>query len=65
MMPTVDQYWKFADEAMRRALQSKSEIEKQALTDLAHTWTQAALRSEYAMIVPHASSEHEDPSHRQ
>jgi two-component sensor histidine kinase len=43
---TAVQFWQFAEEAMRRALLSKSEIEKQALMDLAQTWTQAAFRSE-------------------
>jgi hypothetical protein len=45
-MPTADQFWQFAEEAMRRVVQSKSDVEKEALMDLAHTWMQAALRSE-------------------
>jgi hypothetical protein len=39
-------FWQYAEEAMRWALQSKTETEKQALIELAHTWTQAALWSE-------------------
>jgi hypothetical protein len=46
---------------MRRALLSKSEIEKQTLMDLAHTWTHAALRSESAMVVNNSLSEHRAP----
>jgi hypothetical protein len=61
MMPTADQFWQFAEEAMRRVLLSKSEIEKQALMDLAHTWTQAALRSESATVVNNGPSEHRGP----
>jgi hypothetical protein len=61
MTPTTDQLWQFAEEAMRRALLSKSEIEKQTLMDLAHTWTHAALRSESAMVVNNSLSEHRAP----
>ena len=61
MMPTADQFWQFAEEAMRRALLSKSEIEKQALIDLAHTWTQAALRSESTVVVNNGPPEHRAP----
>ena len=61
MMSTADQFWQFAEEAMRRALLSKSEIEKQALMDLAHTWTQAALRSRGAMVVNNGPPEHRAP----
>ena len=55
---TAVQFWQFAEEAMRRALLSKSEIEKQALMDLAQTWTQAAFRSESAMVVNNGPTEH-------
>jgi hypothetical protein len=60
MTPTADQFWQFAEEAMRRVLLSKSDIEKQALMDLAHTWTQAALRSE-TTIVNNDPPEHRAP----
>jgi hypothetical protein len=45
-MSKADQFRQYAEEAMRWARQSKTENEKQALLDLARTWTQAALRSE-------------------
>jgi hypothetical protein len=41
-MSKVDKFWQYAEEAMRRAEQSHNEKEKQALLDLARTWTQAA-----------------------
>jgi hypothetical protein len=44
-MSKADEFWHFADEALRRAAQSKSEKEQQALFNLALTWTQAALRA--------------------
>jgi hypothetical protein len=36
----------YANEALRSASVSKSEEQKQALIDLARTWTQAALKAE-------------------
>lgn len=44
-MSKADEFWHFADEALRRAAQSKSEKEQQALFNLALAWTQAALRA--------------------
>ena len=44
------QYWLYAEEAMLSARQSKSELEKQGLMDLARTWTQAAMQSETAPL---------------
>jgi hypothetical protein len=41
-----DQYWQYANEAMRRALESKTELEERALLNLARTWTLAALKSD-------------------
>jgi hypothetical protein len=43
-MSQADEFRQYAKEAMRDARQSKSENEKEALIDLAHTWAQAALR---------------------
>jgi hypothetical protein len=43
-MSQADEFRQYAEEAMRDAYQSKSEKEKEALIDLAHTWAQAALR---------------------
>jgi hypothetical protein len=45
------QLWKFAEEAMLSARQSKSEIEKSGLMDLARTWAQAALQSETTVAI--------------
>ena len=45
-MSKADQFWRFAEEAMRRADQSGNEKEKLALIDLARTCTQAALASQ-------------------
>ena len=40
------QFWQYAEEATAVATLSKSEKEKEALIQLAHIWTQAALHSE-------------------
>jgi hypothetical protein len=40
-----------AEEAIRWARQSKTEYEKQALIELARTWTQAAVQSEHIFGV--------------
>ncbi len=41
-MPKADQFRQYAEEALRWARQSKTEKEKQAYTNLALTWMQAA-----------------------
>jgi hypothetical protein len=46
-MSKVDEFRQYADEAIRWAFQSKTEKERQACIELARTWTQAALHSEY------------------
>jgi hypothetical protein len=50
-MTKADRFRQYADEAMRWAFQSKTEKEKQAYIDLAHTWTQAAVHSEHIFGV--------------
>jgi hypothetical protein len=45
-MSKADQFRQYADEAMRWARQSKTENEKQVLTELARTWMQAAVHGE-------------------
>ena len=45
-MSKADQFRQYAQEAMRWARQSKTENEKQVLTELARTWMQAAMHSE-------------------
>jgi hypothetical protein len=42
-MSKADQFREYAEEAMRWARQSKTEKERQALIELACTWTQAAV----------------------
>jgi hypothetical protein len=44
-MLNAEQFWQYAEEAMRRADQSQNEKEKLALIELARTWTQAAMAS--------------------
>ena len=46
-MSKADQFREYAEEAMRWARQSKTEKERQALIELACTWTQAAVQSEH------------------
>ena len=45
-MSKAEEFRQYAEEAVRWARKSKTEQEKQALMDLAHTWTQAAVHSE-------------------
>jgi hypothetical protein len=44
-MSNAEQFWRYAEEATRRADQSQDEKEKLALIELARTWTHAALAS--------------------
>jgi hypothetical protein len=50
-MSKADQFQQYAEEAMRWARQAKTEKEKQAYIDLARTWTQAVVQSEYIFGV--------------
>ncbi|HEY2526733.1 MAG TPA: hypothetical protein VGJ20_02110 [Xanthobacteraceae bacterium] len=45
-MPTSDEYRKTAEECYRLANEAKTETERLALLDLAHTWLEAASRQE-------------------
>jgi len=67
-MSKVEQFRQNAEEALRWARQSKTEKEKQAYTDLALTWTQAAVQSEHIFGVndsaPEARARHDDLSLR-
>ena len=45
-MSKAEEFRQYAEEAVRWARKSKTEQEKQALMDLARTWTQAAVHSE-------------------
>jgi hypothetical protein len=42
-MPITDQYWQYAKEAILSACDAKTDDDRQALLELARTWTQAAL----------------------
>jgi hypothetical protein len=42
-MSITDQFWQYAKEAMLSACYARTDDDKQALLDLAQTWTQAAL----------------------
>ena len=53
-MSQTDQFWQYAKEAMLSACDAKTDDDKQALLDLARTWTQAALqeRQPYQLRQP-------------
>ena len=51
-MSKASVFRQYADDAMRWARQSKSEKEKLALIDLAHTWIHAAIYSERTVVGP-------------
>ena len=50
-MSQAAQFWQYAEEAMLSARQSKSEMEKTGLMDLARAWAQAAMQSETAVAA--------------
>jgi hypothetical protein len=50
-MGDSDQFLNYAEEALLWASQSKTEIEKQLLLELACTWTRAAVESGRTMAV--------------
>jgi hypothetical protein len=50
-MSKSDQFRQYAEEALQWARQSKTENEKQALIELARTWTQAAVQGEHIFGV--------------
>ena len=49
-MPTTDQFWRYAREALLSASEAKSDDDKQALLDLADTWAKAALVERHALV---------------
>jgi hypothetical protein len=57
-MSKAEGFRQYAEEAVRWARKSKTEQEKQALMDLARTWTQAAVQSEYIFGVNDSPPEH-------
>jgi hypothetical protein len=42
-MPKTTEFWQYAEETILSAHYAESDEERQALLDLAQTWTQAAL----------------------
>ena len=49
-MPKADQFWQYANAAILSASYAKSDDERQALLDLARTWTQVALMARHAQV---------------
>jgi hypothetical protein len=49
-MTQTSQFRQYAEEALRRAVQSKNEKEQSTLMELARTWTQAAAASERPIV---------------
>jgi hypothetical protein len=49
-MTTVQEYRHFAEECLRWARDAKSEEERKAFLDMAHTWTQAAVCEDSARV---------------
>jgi hypothetical protein len=49
-MSKAEEFRQYAEEAMRWAYKSKTEKDKQALVNLARTWTQAAMQSERILV---------------
>ena len=77
VMSKADDFRQYSDEALRSATESKSETQRQALMDLARTWTQAALKADAAIssnnppkyiarsvCAPEGNERHELPMHR-
>jgi hypothetical protein len=59
---STDVFRRYAEEALREAVQSKNEKEQLALIELVRIWTQAAEpTSERAMVVNYGPSEHRSP----
>jgi hypothetical protein len=58
-MSETDKFRQYAEEALRRAVQSKNEKEQWALIELARTWTQAATASERTMVVNYSPTDHQ------
>ena len=59
---STDVFRRYAEEALREAVQSKNETEQLALIELVRTWTQAAeATSERAMVVNYSPPEHRAP----
>jgi hypothetical protein len=42
-MPSTDQFWQYAKEALLLALSAESDDERESLVELSQTWTRAAI----------------------
>ena len=51
VMSKADDFRQYAEEALRSVTEAKSESQKQALIDLALTWTQAALKADASVSI--------------
>jgi hypothetical protein len=60
-MSKAEEFRQYAEEAVRWARKAKTEQEKQALMDIARTWTQAAAHSERICVVNSGPSEARAP----
>lgn len=49
-MPITNQFWQYAREALLLAYEAKTDDDKQALLDLAETWTLAALEQRRSQV---------------
>jgi hypothetical protein len=49
-MPITDEFWQYAREAILSASEAKTDNDKQALLDLAWTWTKAALVEQHRPV---------------
>jgi hypothetical protein len=50
LVPTTDQFWRYANEALLSACEAKNDDDRQRLLDLTRTWTQAALIERHSQI---------------
>jgi hypothetical protein len=57
-MSITDQFWQFAKEAMLTACDAKTDDERQALLQLARTWTSAALVERQSVNRPSPTAAH-------
>ena len=56
-MSQAAQFWQYAEDAILSAQQSKSEMEKAGLMDLACAWAQAAMQSETTAVANECPAE--------
>jgi hypothetical protein len=49
-MSKTDQFWQYAKEAILTAYESKTDTDREAMFELARTWTQAALAERRSLV---------------